>query len=134
MDKMLYYILDNFAAVDDPSDLKAGIRIISFTGGMVDSPVMEDPYNSVSLLIKDAMLYKKVKTEAPSRAEKIIDTKYIPVCPLEKTAVVSQGEKYSIEYLSMIQHVIKGRLKSNKITGVHVFNPQIMRIMYGKLL
>ena len=89
---------------------------------------MEGPYLTVSQLMKESLFYKKLKKENPSRAEKIINDRYIPKCSVNKMILVKHGEVYSEDFWSVFTHTIKGDSSSNEMNGVHLFDPQTMHL------
>lgn len=129
MNDVLYFLIDNLVAANSPSDLKAGVRIVAFTGNVYPiSEKIEGPYTSISQITKLSPMFKKLMVENGSRAQKIIEKKNIPILSMRNAILVKHGEKHSKDFLSMIQHSVKGDLKTNKLFGVHFFDESNMKI------
>ncbi len=120
-----YYIL-NKALTTNSQDLKIGSRIIaapiSFNEKFEDG---DGPFKTLNELKSKSSIYKNLKREDLSRAQKIVAEKNIFFI---KDTITTPDVDIDANTINALIHSIKGRVKNKNITGVHFYDKSKIRI------
>lgn len=121
-----YYIGDNIAS-NKPNDLSIGARIFSIKEDSfyIKYDDLEGPYENLDQLKKNSKIFQKLIKTDPQRAQKILQPSYIIIT---KKSILTNSDKYvEKDFLNTFTHIIAGKIKQKKISGIHLFDTKTMR-------
>tara|TARA_R110001632_G_scaffold148359_3_gene265451 strand:+ start:465 stop:1121 length:657 start_codon:yes stop_codon:yes gene_type:complete len=122
-----YYILPNVYTTEKEG-LKPGERIFKIQSYIIfDFKKGEGPFSTIDELKKGSTIFKKLQNENGKRAQQIFEEKNI--CHVRGFAFHEEGHNISKELLKILDHTLKGNIKNNKITGVHYYDPNRVKIL-----
>jgi len=129
---MSYYITaTNFTSINDPNDLPSGPRIIcaELPEGL-HLKDFEGPFESIQILKSTSATFKNLCISNPSRAEKIQQLKYIRNLHLTEDSMIltPNNAVFPPEFMTLLDHTIRGKNNSKGLTGIHYFNKDRMKI------
>jgi hypothetical protein len=130
---MSYYITDiNLTSLNNPNDLPPGPRIIHIENlpEGVYLKRFEGPFESIKKLKSRSTIFKNLCISNPRRAEKIQQQKNIFRVPefAENIMLTPNDAVFPPEFMTLLNHTIRGKNNSKGLTGIHYFNKDRMRI------
>ncbi|MFL1896977.1 EndoU domain-containing protein [Aquimarina sp. 2-A2] len=95
-------------------------KILCFENG-------DGPFNSLRALKKNSVIFKNVKGTNIKRAQKIL--KESNIHEVQNFITTPKNRIYNSEFIDLIDHCIRGRVSNGKITGVHFYDEDRVRIL-----
>jgi len=86
----------------------------------------EGPFKSLSSLRKESKIFQQLLKSNPKRAQQICLEKNIN--EIQATVKTDNDTRLSPEFVEVIEHCIKGKIKKGKITGVHFYDEKSVKI------
>lgn len=121
-----YYILKDLWS-NDPQSLKTGTSIMKIQSGFtLNFDDGDGPYLSLIDLRKKSPIFKELSKTDPKRCQQILLKKNIH--EIANTILTPKDTSFDLKYIDLIMHATKGRIKNGKITGVHFFDKNKVRI------
>lgn len=122
-----FFIGDNIGSVNS-DDISEGVRIFNIKTENISIKFekYDGPFNSINQLKKESQIFKNLVKTNPSRVQKILEKKNI--VNVKDFILHEEKKSYSIDIIKTFQHTTKGDVKSKKISGIHYFNNEKMRI------
>lgn len=122
-----YYILNDVFTTDKES-LKTGVRIFKIpTDRIIDFTKGEGPFDSIKNLKKSSKIFKNLQRQDTKRAQQIILDKN--VCKVKGFALREKDKTVDLDFIKLLEHTTKGKIIGNKISGVHYYNPERVKIL-----
>ena len=123
-----FYIKDNISSINSTDDLSSGVRILCVNLGYISINIekSDGPFNSIEQLKKESPIFKKLVKTDHLRVQKILEKKNI--INVKDFILHKEKKSYSIDIIKTFQHTTKGDVKFKKISGIHYFNNEKMRI------
>ena len=124
---MKFYYIGDKIAISDKIDSEPEIRILSVESeGKFGLGELEGPYSSIEELKKNSDLFQSLKRTDMKKVQKILDKKNI----LEmRIGIISYKNKtVTGDFLKLIDHSIRGKIKSKEIFGIHHFEESRMTV------
>ncbi len=121
-----YYIGDKIA-ISDKIDSKSETKILCVESEFLfELGGLEGPYSSIEELKKNSVLFQNLKRTNMKKVQKILDKKNI----LEpRIGIISNKNKtVTGDFLKLIDHSIRGKIKSKEIYGIHYFEESRMTL------
>ncbi len=122
-----YYIHKN-TYINNKQGLKDGVRIEKIPSiYLIKYKEAEGPFKNLETLKKNSEIYRNLLLTNPKRAQQICFENNIS---LIKDFVFTNEDFFTDKnFIEIIEHCIKGRIKNGKITGIHYYNPEKMKIL-----
>lgn len=125
-----FYITEQDISSTNSQDLSAGPRVFKVLIGykwLINKS--NGPYLSIRNLKRNSPIFKRLEATKGKRAQQIILEKNI--VELKKEGVVySPLEKgLPFDFIRVIEHAVKGNVKNGKISGVHFFDKEKVKII-----
>jgi hypothetical protein len=122
-----YYIVKD-VFINDKESLKSGVRIqkipavytINFKNG-------EGPFDDLPTLKKKSTIFRNILLRNSKRAQQICLEKNI--CVVKNFALTEKGFSVDMNFINVFQHCIKGQIKKGKVSGVHYYDSDTMKIL-----
>lgn len=122
-----YYIHKN-TFLNDKQGLKPGVRIEKIPSNYkIDFKEGEGPFDDILTLKKRSTIFRNILLRNPKRAQQICLEKNI----IEIKDFILTKENFSIstDFINVFEHCIKGKVQRGKVTGVHYYNPEKVKIL-----
>ena len=125
--KANYYIGEKMATVG-ATDLKSGARIILIEDDSlyIDFKDFDGPYQSLEELKKKSSIFKKLTLSDPQRVQQILENKNI--FSVKNMIFTEIDKKVTFDFMKLLDHTIRGKIKSKKMSGIHYFDKDRMKI------
>lgn len=125
--KGYYYIGDNIVTTN-PEDIERGVRIlhVDSDGIILKYKNMDGPFESLSQLKKESLIYKKLAQTDTNRVQKILMERNI--FKVKKHILTPVDKGVTKDFIKAIEHSIRGNIKSKNIYGIHFFDSKKMKI------
>jgi hypothetical protein len=125
--KKYYYLIVRLPA--EPQDLEDGERIVETNIGNFKLPSEkgEGPFNSLIELMKSSKIYNSLLKSNPKRAQRIIEDRFL--VKAEPVLYPEDGSEYLKHVYRIIQHANYGKIDRNGILGIHLYNPDKIKII-----
>jgi hypothetical protein len=124
-----YYITEHDISSTNSSDLSAGPRIFKvkpdYKWVITQS---EGPFLSTRNLKRNSQIFKKLERTKGKRAQQIIIDKNIIELKKEGRVYAPVEKGFSFDFIRVIEHAVKGNVKNGKVSGVHFFDEDKVRI------
>ncbi len=129
----LYYILKK-TWTTDKEGLKEGVRISKIPGELVFTGTQflefdygNGPYDSLESLKKESTIFKELAKSDSKRASQILEEKNISI--VKELVKTHPSQEYPIEFVDLIDHSIRGRIKNGKLSGIHFYDKDKIKII-----
>lgn len=86
----------------------------------------EGPFNSLSSLRKESKIFQKLLKINPKRAQQICLEKNINV--IKDFVITDKDTSVSPDFVELIEHCTKGKIKNGRITGIHFYDENFVKI------
>jgi len=120
-----YYIIDNVWKATGQEKLNLGTRIFKILDYYPPIQVGEGPYKSLRNLKRNSIIYKKLISKGTKQVQKVLNN----ITVSEKYIFTPKGKTYKDDFINAYLHVTKGRVKNGKVTGLHFFDPDKIKIL-----
>ncbi|WP_282017763.1 EndoU domain-containing protein [Salegentibacter mishustinae] len=120
-----YYIIDNVWKATVQEKLNLGIRIFKVPDYYPPIQEGEGPYKSLRNLKKNSAIYKKLTSRGSKQVQKVLNN----ITESEKYILTPENKTYKDDFINVYLHVTKGRVKNGKVTGLHFFDPDKVKIL-----
>ncbi|CDF78550.1 conserved hypothetical protein [Formosa agariphila KMM 3901] len=125
--KFKYYILKN-TFINDKQGLKPGVRInkipAMYTIKLAEG---EGPFNDLPTLKRKSTIYRNIVLRNPKRAEQICLEKNIT--EIKDLILTKKNSSVDLNFVEIFEHCIKGQVKKGKVSGVHYYNSERVKIL-----
>ncbi len=125
-----YYISEHDTSTTNSSDLSSGPRIFKvkpdYKWVITQS---EGPFLSIRSLKRYSQIFKKLERTKGKRAQQIIIDKNIIEIRKDGSVYSPLSEALPMDFLRVIEHAVKGTVKNGKVSGVHFFDQEKVKII-----
>ncbi len=123
-----YYYINTDVWTSNKQGLKPGAAImktpthfkITFTEG-------NGPYSSLKELKRNSPIFKELSKTDPKRCQQILLSKNISEA--KNMIWTPEDTSFDLEFIDLIMHATIGRIKKGKITGVHFYDNERVKIL-----
>ncbi len=120
-----YYIIDKVWQATGQENLNVGIRIFKIPVYYPTIQEGEGPFKSLRNLKKNSKIYKKLVSKGSKQVQRVLKN----VTVAEKYILTPADKTYKDDFINIYLHVTKGRVKNGKVSGLHYFNPDKIKIL-----
>ncbi|MCY2687578.1 EndoU domain-containing protein [Salinimicrobium sp. TH3] len=124
-EKYFYYIIENVCKATGQEKLKVGIRIFMVPDFYPSIQEGEGPFKSLRNLKRNSFIYKKLILKGSKQVQKVLNN----ITVSEKFILTPEGKTYKDDFINVYLHVTKGRVKNGKVSGLHFFDPEKIKII-----
>ena len=124
---MKFYYIENKLVLSDAIDSEPEMKIWYVeTDVLYEFGGMEGPYSSIEQLKKNSSLFQEFKRTDMRKVQKILDKNNIIEA---RIGIISDKNKtVTGDFIKLVDHSIRGNIKSKKIFGIHHFDENRMTI------
>lgn len=122
------YYIHKDAFINDKQGLKPGVRIEKIPAIYTfDFKEGEGPFNDLPTLKKKSRIFRVILLSNPKRAQQICLEKNISV--IKDFVFTKQNFSVDMNFVNVFEHCIKGQIKNGKVSGVHYYDSDRVKIL-----
>jgi hypothetical protein len=86
----------------------------------------EGPFKDIPSLRKESKIFQQLLITNPKRAQQICLEKNINV--MKDFVLTDENTSVSTDFIELIEHCTKGKIKNGRITGIHFYDKELVKI------
>jgi hypothetical protein len=86
----------------------------------------EGPFKDIPSLRKESKIFQQLLITNPKRAQQICLEKNINV--MNDFVLTDENTSVSTDFIELIEHCTKGKIKNGRITGIHFYDKELVKI------